>query len=214
MFTEQFFKQSGVIPTDWTLSKKPVVNDRMAQLSFKNGLNIVAQPRTIGFSEGVTANEPKELKLPEVASNFIQVLRHAEYQNLSISPKMIVPLGSDPDAGRKYITETLIAPGPWQRFGTEPVQANINLLYQLEGCQLSLSINEARLQAPNRGPIPALLFAGNFNYNFANLESAEKLDQIGRKIKNTQQDFDTYRKIIQENFLPSIPSEEDSLFAG
>ena len=40
-----FLKYSGIIPSDWELSRQPVFNDRVAQIVFNNGVNIVGEPQ-------------------------------------------------------------------------------------------------------------------------------------------------------------------------
>ena len=46
-----FLKTSGIIPQDWELQNKPVKAPNAVQLAFKNGVNLVAQPGKIFFSE-------------------------------------------------------------------------------------------------------------------------------------------------------------------
>ena len=135
MLTVDFLKYSGIVPPDWELNGQPVLNPNYAQVNFQNGISIVAQPRKITFVEIINSPDSLNLKLPEIVGLYLDKLPLAEYQALGIAPKSIVPLPSSPDAAKKYITETLLAPGPWHNFGTAPLQAGINLLYQLETSQ-------------------------------------------------------------------------------
>lgn len=208
MLSEDFLKASGIIPNDWELNKQPVLSPNYAQVSFSNGVSIVTQPRTITFLEMMGNKEASSLKVSEIAEKYVEKLPLAEYQGLSITPKLVVPLSGESDAARKYITTTLLAPGPWLEFGQAPVQAGLNLLYQLEQCQFSLSINEARLQLPDKRAIPALLFAGSFNYNITSDNNQERIQKLVEGIKQWQSDLESFQEIVNERFL----AQQGSLF--
>lgn len=208
MLSEDFLKASGIVPNDWELNKQPVLSPNYAQVSFQNGVSIVTQPRTITFLEMVGNKEPDTLKVSEIAQKYIEKLPLAEYQGLSVSPKSVVPLSGGTDAAQKYITGTLLAPGPWLEFGNAPVQAGLNLLYQLAQCQFSLSINEARLQLPDNTAIPALLFAGSFNYNITSNSDQERVQKIIEGIKQWRSDLESFREIVNQRFL----AQQASLF--
>jgi hypothetical protein len=202
LLTEEFLKFSGIVPEDWELAKQPIVSPGGAQVSFQNGVSIVAQPRTISFIEGIGNKTKQELQIPEIAQQYVQKLPKAEFQNLTINPKSIIPLLESPDSARKYITQTLLSPGSWQNLGNAPLQAGINLLYQLDNRQLSISINEANLQLPDGKTLSALLFAGSFNYGIEGATSQERLDRLQKAINNWQIDLETFQEIVSQRFLP------------
>lgn len=197
----EFLKFSGIIPTDWEITAQPVMNPNFAQINFQNGVSIVAHPRTITFTAILNHPNLKEFKLPELVSNFIDKLPHAEYQGVGITTRSIVPFPSSPDAARQYITRTLLSPGPWQDFGLNPVQAGVNYLYQLERCQLNLNINEAKVQLPDRRAVPAILFAGSFNYTIETENEAERLVQLKEALNQWDNDLNTFNEIVHQRFL-------------
>jgi hypothetical protein len=199
MLTVDFLKYSGIVPADWELNAQPVLNPNYAQVSFQNGISIVAQPRTITFVEIINSPDNSTLKLPEIVGLYADKLPLAEYQALNISPKSIVPFPSSVEAAKKYITETLLAPGSWQNFGQAPLQAGLNLLYQLETCQLSVAINEAKLQLPDGKTIAAVLFAGNFNYNLP--ENSDRLNLLKQYLGQWQTDLQIFRELVTQRFL-------------
>lgn len=199
MLTVDFLKYSGIVPSDWELNGQPVLNPNYAQVNFQNGISIVAQPRMITFVEIINSPDSLTLKLPEIVGLYADKLPLAEYQALNIAPKSIIPLPSSPDAAKKYITETLLAPGSWQNFGQAPLQASLNLLYQLETCQLSVAINEAKLQLPDGKILAAVLFAGNFNYNLP--ETGDRLNPLKQYLGQWQKDLEIFRELVTQRFL-------------
>ncbi len=204
MISQDFLKMSGIIPKDWELAQQPVLNPNIAQLSFKNGININAQPNSITITESLTQKKLSEVSAGEIATKFVAKLAYGDYLGYSFSPKMLLPFPQNPQQARHYITENLLASGPWKQIGKTPVQAGINLMYSLEHCQLNISIAEARLQQPQKPPMMAILFSGGFNYNFSTIaDSQEKVSQLNKAISSWQNDFAEFRKIITQKFLGS-----------
>ena len=221
MLSQDFLKFSGIIPKEWELSQQPVLNPNFAKLNFTNGININAQPGTITLSESLGNKQLEQLNLAAVASKYIEKLPHAEYMGLSCSPKILIPFPTAPQIVRHYITGTLLGSGPWKKIGRVPVQAGINLMYILDRCQLTMKISEARLQQPQKQPITAILFAGNFNYNVNPKDNqSDRLTQINTFLQNWKTDFEEFRTIVSQKFLESDNRDleaslgETSLFPG
>jgi hypothetical protein len=199
LLTVDFLKYSGIVPGDWELNAQPVLNPNFSQVSFQNGISLVAQPRGITFIEVIGNPDRPDIQLPEIVRRFIDKLPLAEYQSLAIGPKSIVPFPGSPEAAREYITHTLLSPGPWQEFGKSPVQAGVNLLYQLESCQFALNINEAKLQLPDRRSMAAVLFSGNFTRTLP--EEGDRVALLGEYLDKWRSDLQAFREMVKEKFL-------------
>jgi hypothetical protein len=216
MLSYEFLTSSGIVPRNWELAKQPATSQRMSQIFFQNGVSIVAQPGVVNFVEGVSGKKLKDLQCANLVLEYITKLPHAEYQRLNTTPKMIVPLGEgDPDAGRKFITEVLLNNGSWKEFGQAPIQASLNLSYQLEQTVFNLSINEAKIQLPNKLSLAALLFAGNFTYNLPEDNDDDmKLDKLKTYINLWQEDLKTFRQVVKQKFLQTASNSQESLFSS
>ncbi|GAB4538648.1 MAG: hypothetical protein Tsb0014_28400 [Pleurocapsa sp.] len=222
MMSQDFLRFSGIVAQDWELSQQPILNPNYAQLNFKNGISITAQPRTITVSESLSNKNLNDIQAPQVVAKYIEKLPHAEYLGLSCSPKILVPFPDAPDRVRQYITGTLLGAGEWKEIGNAPVQAGVNLMYSLDRCQLTMSISEARLQQPQQAPIFALLFSGSFNYNIDRGDISEaKVARLNKILNYWHTDLQTFRELINEKFLNSSSSKnlnqssfEESVFPG
>ncbi|WP_308255603.1 hypothetical protein [Geminocystis sp. GBBB08] len=203
---------SGVIPSNWELAKQPISSPNGSQVSFKNGVNIVAQPNTISFVEGLGTKEIKELQFANIAKKYVDKMSNADYQGISISPKLIVPFPKEEDAGKNFINDTLLSNGLWRNFGNVTPQASLNLFYELSDRQLALNINPAKLQQPNDLVISAVLFAGNFNYNLTNLTGEIRTNKLTEIINGWEKDLTTFRELIYQKFLQKAVTEKASLF--
>lgn len=221
MMSQDFLKFSGIIPKEWELSQQPVLNPNFAQLNFKSGVNINAQPRTITITESLGSKNLEDLNLATVASKYVEKLPHAEYMGLSCSPKILIPFPTAPESVRQYITGSLLGSGSWKKIGRAPVQAGVNLMYLLDRCQLTMNISEARLQNSQNHSIAAILFSGNFNYNInPQDQKSDRLTQVNQFLGNWQTDFEEFRTIVNQKFLETNTQQlgdslgETSLFPG
>lgn len=219
MMSQDFLKMSGIIPKDWEVAQQPVLSPNLAQLSFKNGININSQPNSVTITESMAQKKLEEVAASDIATKFVAKLAYGDYLGYSFSPKMLLPFPNNPQQVRNYITGNLLASGSWKEIGKTPVQAGINLMYSLEHCQLNISVAEARLQQPEKPPMMAILFSGGFNYNLGNIaDSQEKIEILNKAINHWQSDFSEFRNLISQKFLGSSektesqPKEETNLF--
>lgn len=203
-----FINMSGIVPSDWELAKQPVTNQRGSQISFKNGVNIIAQANTVSFVEGLGTKALQDLQFANVAKKYVDKMSNAEYQGLSISPKIIVPFSQDEEGGKNFINDTLLSKGLWNSFNNVIPQASLNLFYDLGHRQLALNINPAKLQQSEDISISAVLFAGNFNYNLSNLVGENRLKTLIEIISNWDKDLETFRELIYQKFLQKAVSEK------
>lgn len=199
--TPDFLAASGIIPHDWQLASKPAVAPNAVQLRFKNGLSVSAQPGSITFSEAILTTSIEKMEAAKVAGRYLESLPAADYQQLKISPMCLYNLGDEADTVRKLIVEALLAPAPWHSFGSSPTKAAVDLVYELEHCQLNLKVDEARFQQGENSAIPGLLFTGDFIYSVAELAGESKINSLKTAINNWEQDVAMFQSKISENII-------------
>ena len=208
----EFLTMTGIVPQEWELAKQPVVNPRGSQVTFKNGVDIIAQGNALNFRQPIANKEDlDQLEVGNVAQQYVQKMLNAEYQGLSISPKIITPFTED-DGGKNFIHDTFLNEGSWRNFGTDSVQASLTLSYQLEQCRLGVNINPAKLQQPDNTAVSAVLFAGNFNYSFMNVNAQNKSNIVIQTVGNWQKDLNSFRELVYHKFLQKAPKQKESLF--
>ncbi|AFZ47542.1 hypothetical protein Cyast_1581 [Cyanobacterium stanieri PCC 7202] len=213
MVSAEFLQMSGITPGDWEVAQQPIVTPNGSQITYKSGVKIIVQPGVINFVEGLGTKSISDLSFAKVAIRYIEKFSNAEYQGLSIAPKIIAPLSGDETAGKRFINEQLLKTGGWSHFqGMEP-QAAVNLFYQLQGYTLAVNINPARLQQANNMVIPAVLFAGNFTYRFDGLQGGvSTLQGLMDRINGWEDNLNTFRVLVNEQFLHQAISYPQSLF--
>lgn len=203
MLNLDFLKFSGIIATDWELARQPVLSSSMAQLSFVNGVNVLAQPRNITFLEAIGDRKVEELQCPSVARRYVEKLPHANYQGVNINPKILIgfPEAYEQDTARQFIVDRLLAPGGWQNMGQAPLKASLSLSYQLKRCPLNIAITEVKLQQAEGNAIAALLFSGGFNYEIAPKYQDKKARYLQKRIETWPTDFEMFKEIVHKKFF-------------
>ncbi len=204
MLREDLLKYSGIIPSDWQLSRQPVVGEQLSQLAFENGCSIAAQPDRLMFLEAIGDKEPETVTIGDVARKYVETMKAADYQAVGVNFRSYVPYPNDNEAADTYICNKLLAPGDWQHHGKENVRAALNLLYTLDRGQLNLSINSATIQQPEQEPLPILLFSGNFNYDVKEIPAEKRIPTMAALIDNWITDYDTFRELIQQKFVSML----------
>ncbi|MEM6401638.1 MAG: hypothetical protein AAF757_15610 [Cyanobacteria bacterium P01_D01_bin.116] len=202
IISADFLKYSGIIPGEWKLSQKPYIYNNGARFSFKNGVNIIAEPNRIIFAEAV-ANKTKEtIIIPEIASKFTQKLSNLDFQAVGINPRGFVAFGEE-DAANKFITQKLLSPGAWQEEGEEAIRASLNLVYRLKRAPLALNITEAALNQKDK-KIPIVIFSGSFSYQVIENSVEQKLGFVNQVVGNWFTDITAFSSLVNDKFLADV----------
>lgn len=208
IITPDFLKYSGIIPGEWEFDKKPVVNNNVARFSFKNGVNIVAEPNRVIFAEAISqgldasrnANKTTETVLsPSITNKFTQALPNLDFQAIGINPRGFVAFAEE-GAANKFISEKLLSPGAWQEEGEEAMRASLNLIYKLKRAPLALNITEATLNQKDKN-IPIVIFSGSFSYQVIGNVSEQKLAFVSQVIGNWYTDITAFSSLVNDKFL-------------
>ncbi|MDZ8055692.1 MAG: hypothetical protein RMX68_026915 [Aulosira sp. ZfuVER01] len=201
VLTADFLKYSGIIPSDWELARPPVLTNAAAQVVFQNGVSIIAEVNRIVFSELIANKEAQDVSIPVIARKYVETLTQVSYQGVSINFRGYVLFEQKNGTPRNYIFGNLLKPGPWQEFGTSPVQAALRFIYTLKEAQLFLDVNEVGLQLPDKSLLPAILFSANVSHTIAQDDPVQRLTNLVQVIGNWQKDLEIYKEVVNTKFL-------------
>ena len=199
LVTPEFLKYSQIIPTDWELAGQPARNFQGSQVTFQNGITVIAQPQRISFAELAVDKPAAGLEIPKLAAKFVNVLPNLSYVGVGINLRGYIDFGTDRHLAREFMFQNLLAPGAWQQLGNAPVQAGVNLGYVFDERRLNLTINEASIQVAQEQVHSIALFAGNFDYDIINTTApVEHVQRIDRVVTNWQRDLDLYQEVVSQ----------------
>ncbi|MEL6593998.1 MAG: hypothetical protein AAFQ68_28100 [Bacteroidota bacterium] len=200
-FTPDFLVHSGIIPADWVLARKPVVNPQIAQIAFQNGVSLIAQPGKVTFSESVGTKTDDDLMIAELATKYVEAMPQANYTAIGINPQKVEVFNNKSQDVQTFITQSLLQPGAWQEIGTQPMQASLKLFYQFEKCNLQLNLTPTELRLPDDVRVPGLLFSGNFHYEFSSEDAQVRKQEISDALSQWTTHLSEYRVLVAEKFL-------------
>lgn len=214
-----FLKYSNIVPSDWSIAR-PTSNRASGQVTYSNGVSIVAEPNRVIFIQPMSDTNSEKLAIADIASKYTQTLPNIEFQAVGINPRGYVLFPGSQDAARKYITETLMSVGDWQSEGEEPMRASLNLVYKFKRAPFYLNVAEASLRNPDETSTPIVIFSGSFSYELEGDSSAEKLNNLHECIDNWQTDLQAYSDIVNDKFIAKlnhhtsiVPDTAPDLFA-
>lgn len=206
VFNLEFLVYSGIIPSEWELSRQPVYTSQVVQLSFQNHITITAQPGRILFTELIGSKDFSNIEIIQVARRCVQSLPNMEYQAVGINPAGHVEL-ADAEATSNYVNKILLAPGPWQAVGQALPRTRISFTYTLEQGPLNLTISEAKIRQDDETLKPVVVFGGNFDYTLDGATSSEKFHHLQQVLNHAQTDLETYRELVNRTFLNTIENQ-------
>ncbi len=197
LITPEFLKYSQIVPIDWEVVGQPARSFQGSQVTFQNGVTLIAQSQRISFAELVVDKPPAALEIPKLATKFVDVLPNLSYVGVGINMRGYIDFGTDRRLAREFMFQNLLAPGAWQQLGNAPVQAGINLGYSFDERRLNLTINEATIQAAEGQINSIVLFGGNFDYDLvqtvAPVAHTQRLAQI---VTTWQRDLELYQEVV------------------
>jgi hypothetical protein len=198
LLTPDFLRYSGIIPQDWELSRQPVRAQQAAQVSYQNGVSILAYPDRTVFVEPLSDKTEESVELPHLAQRYSQVLRNLKFQAVGVNFRGHVLFPGTEDSAHQYLCSTLLSPGPWQSIGTAPMRAGLNLVYTFERNRLNLSVQEAMMQPPEQERVPVVLFTANFETQLQTVAEADHLTGLQQALTSWQTDLANYRQVVDK----------------
>lgn len=207
VLTPDFLKYSGIVPEDWELARPPVVSQTAAQVSFKNGVTILAQTNRISFSERIIGKPIEEVTVAAIARQYAAALPQLNYQAVGTSFRGHLPFGRErPSAARDYIFQGLLS-SHLQASQMSPQQVSMQLSYRMEDSQMTLEVSEAGLLI-EKAIEPVVVFSGNFIRNFKKEES-DRISTLSGILDNWKRDLDAYSNLINSQFLPLVVNNSE-----
>ena len=186
------------------MARTPIYTNSAAQVTFTNGVSIIAEPNRVMFMEPIADNQVESLHIPSIARKYAHTLPNMEFEAVGINPRGYVAFPNEQEAARKYVTETLLSGGAWLESGDSPMRASLNLVYKFNRAPFYLSVSEAALRNEDETSTPIVMFSGSFSYELSGENGSEKLSLLNQAIDNWEVDLETYSNIINNKFLAKM----------
>jgi hypothetical protein len=186
------------VPANWEAIGQPVRSFEGSQITYQQGVSIIAQPQRISFVELILNKEAGIVAIPSLAKALAKILPSLEFSGIGINFRGYLDFAGQEETAHRYMCSHLLASGDWQNIGTAPVQAGLNLGYTFADKRLNLSINEASIQSPEQQATPIILFSGNFDYELKASNNPAELAKLAQVLDNWQKDLDLYQEVVSK----------------
>jgi hypothetical protein len=198
LFTPEFLSYSGIIPQGWELSRQPVRTQQAAQVSYQDGISIVAYPDRTVFVEALSDKSEESIELPSIARRYSEVLQNMDFRAVGVNFRGHVLFPTPEQSAHHFLCSKLLSPGPWQTIGTAPMKAGLNLAYTLERNTLNLSVQEAMLQLPEQERVSVVLFTANFETPLKGDTASECVGLLQNALGQWRNDLAVYKQTVEQ----------------
>jgi hypothetical protein len=206
LLTPEFLSMTQIVPSDWEVLGQPMRSYEGSQITYQAGVSIIAQPQRLSFveliinkdAESIAGGASGAIEVVKIAKSLIKILSNLKFAGIGINFRGYLDFAGQEAAAQRFMFSHLLAIGDWQKIGTAPVQAGINLGYTFPDKKLNLTINEATIQQPDQSGAPIILFSGNFDYELNAAENSADLAKLEQILANWQQDMQLYKDVVEK----------------
>ena len=195
-----FLKHNDIVPPNWELASPPICAEPVAEVRYKNGINIVAQLEKLIFSQTLADRSLGDAQVPEIMVRYIETLPHVDYRAVGINVKGHVVVDTEEEA-QGYILDNLIAQGPWKRFDDKRPSVSVHFSYLIQEGSLNITVEKGLLPLSNEKHLPVVIFTSNFHRDITGEFSREKVVKLKEVIQSWRKDIETFRSLVEKTFL-------------
>ena len=189
----------GIIPTEWELAARPVVDELQTKLVFDNQVSITIQTDCIIFSENIEQRQLETLQIPTIVVAYIQLFSQIPYRSLRIVLQSEIAFNSVA-AVTQYISKNLLPFSYWQSFAdqsSDTISLSVVYPYKSGSFQLEISHRESA-SVENRSL--TIDFTGKFEYQLRGQSNHEKIEHLNSLIYQWQSDVNQFTNFLQQHF--------------
>lgn len=197
-----FLKRYNIVPNNWDLSKEPISTLPIAQVIFKNGINIISQIDKIVFMQSLESNDLTGIKIPDIAKKYLKEVPLVKYTAIGINSKISVFETDNLDEINELVNNKFISNGPWLNIEDKKVETKLKFKYELNDKTLNLEIQVAEKKINGDKVIYLLLLGTNFHYNTKLLNVDQFSIKSDKIIDNWEKDVDFFIENIIRKFFP------------
>ncbi|MEM8610580.1 MAG: hypothetical protein AAGF93_01070 [Cyanobacteria bacterium P01_H01_bin.105] len=202
MINPDILRYSGVIPSDWEIAQKPVYTPQVVQITFKNGINLIAEGKQIALAAALDLDEDTLSKTSSIAQQYVRAFPNLKYQGVTFNIRGYLPTDYPPG---RYICDTWLASGPWQ---DDCARAALNFIYKSERAPLQLAVTEAMMKTKEEKMISIVLFNGRYGYAAKGKTTTEKCQHLSSQFLHLQNDVEHYINIVNQKFVkPAVTAQ-------
>jgi hypothetical protein len=157
-----FLKHNNIVSEKFTV-KNFICTPPIAQVSYAEGISIVAEFEKIQFIDETAERLPNQSPIPTIAIKYIETLPHVNYTAAGINFMGHFKF-KNAESVRTFIIKKFVKGGPWLLSKDEIVDVGLNFVYSDGNMKRTININPGEYKKAGNEPIPVI--ALRYNQHF------------------------------------------------
>ena len=190
---EVLLRNNSIIEDVDVLSQPPLLTPVFSQLSFSNGLSILAEPNRLHFTQRGEFENGETNRCPRIAQNYLEFTPIPSCTAIGINIKAVVPCSSD-RSPHLSMTRFFTQDASWSRFKQMDPDLYFKAVYQ-DGTKTIL-IDVGQAKNANDPSLTGILHQGNFHRNLNRGDFAQLHEQLSRVLKEWKRDLEEFNELV------------------
>jgi len=189
-----FLKHNNIVSEKFTV-KNFICTPPIAQVSYAEGISIVAEFEKIQFIDETAERLPNQSPIPTIAIKYIETLPHVNYTAAGINFIGHFKF-KDVESVRTFLIKKFVKDGPWLLSKDEIVNVGLNFVYSDGNTKRNININPGEYKKAGNEPIPVI--ALRYNHHFET--KGKDLDSIKAFIADWNKAFSLFNIFNEQIF--------------
>lgn len=187
-----FLRNQKIVDSSFT-PKNVICTPPVAQVSYQEGITIMAEFEKLQFIDTVSERIPFESPIPEIAVNYIKTLPHVRYTAAGLNF-----IGhyrcKDKESALALLPNKFLREGKWSSYGDILTGVGIKFGYLIGSVRCTVNMDTTDLKRPNEPPAPVIAITSNYH-----LDTAE-IKEITFFITDWKLQFNHFSNIVLNTF--------------
>lgn len=183
-----FLKNQKIVDPSYTPSNV-ICTPPVAQVSYQEGITIMAEFEKLQFIDAVTKRIPFESPIPGITLNYIKALPHVRYTAVGIN-FVGHYLCKDKATAAALLPAKFLKEGKWESFGDTVPSVGIKFAYLIGNVRCTINFDTTDTIRPNEAPVPVIVITSNYHVDSTNIE------EISAVITNWKTQYNHFSDIV------------------
>ncbi|MCY3846313.1 MAG: hypothetical protein OXH69_22540 [Acidobacteria bacterium] len=180
-----FLTANEIVDKQRELQEDPVTTSVFAQVVYKGGLIVRADPERVMFVQSASGTSLNNVICPRTAEAYARAVPHVPYRAVGINPKLHVCLT---DADRAKVATALDGRGAWWSYKDSEPEVQLKAIYPFSSRRIIVDVLGATRRQPDGQPSPGLLFQGNVHRDLQQTNSQGRVEALVAIVGNWESD--------------------------
>lgn len=163
-----FLKNQNIVDPSFTLNNV-ICTPPVAQVSYNEGISIIAEFEKLQFIDTVTSRIPYESPIQEIAKKYINVLPHVRYTAVGLN-FMGHYRYKDKESAMLLLPNKFLKEGNWSTYGDSLPYVGLKFIYPIKNIRSTINMDTSELIRPNEQPQPIVGITANYHLDSMNIE--------------------------------------------